>query len=206
MCLFAIFLLTCYTLLFAFTEKNILNISNFYSDILSFRTVIMHTQTISNQERRTGPALHYNSAKTNEYLCDSDSYNNDSDYGSDDYNIYESNYKSDSEEAPRISTSTTVILSFQLPNIQEQKSNATYILRQKKFNNDFTPKDLLNSILKILSLSPRDMSNDKGSLDCLPIYSFLFSNEKGSSLYNAYNRNEVNNKLVIKIDQDADWT
>ncbi|CAB4489097.1 unnamed protein product [Rhizophagus irregularis] len=50
------------------------------------------------------------------------------------------------------------------------------------------------------------MSNDKGLLDCLPIYSFLFSNEKGSSLYNAYDRNEVENKLVIKIDQDADRT
>ena len=48
------------------------------------------------------------------------------------------------------------------------------------------------------------MSNYKGSLECLPIYSFLFSNEKGSSLYNAYDRNEVENKLVIKIDQDAD--
>ncbi|CAB4480434.1 hypothetical protein RhiirA5_412131 [Rhizophagus irregularis] len=48
------------------------------------------------------------------------------------------------------------------------------------------------------------MSNDKGSLDCLPIYSFLFSNEKRSSLYNAYDRDKVENKLVIKIDQDAD--
>ncbi|CAI2198814.1 965_t:CDS:1, partial [Funneliformis geosporum] len=41
-----------------------------------------------------------------------------------------------------------------------------------------------------------------GSLDDLPIYSFLFPNEKGSSLYNAYDRDEVENKLVIKIDQD----
>src|SRR3954451_7252345 len=48
------------------------------------------------------------------------------------------------------------------------------------------------------------MSDNKGSLDCLPIYSFFFSNEKGSSLYNAYDRSEVKNKLVIKIDQDAD--
>ena len=46
------------------------------------------------------------------------------------------------------------------------------------------------------------MSNDKRSLDCLPIYSFLFPNEKGSSLYNAYDRDEVEDKLVIKIDQD----
>jgi hypothetical protein len=48
------------------------------------------------------------------------------------------------------------------------------------------------------------MSNDKGSLECLPIYSFLFPNEKGSSLYNAYDRDEVRDKLVIKIDQDGD--
>src|SRR5256884_5833645 len=48
------------------------------------------------------------------------------------------------------------------------------------------------------------MLNDKGSLDCLPIYSFRFPNEKGSCLYNAYDRNEVEDKLVIKIDQDGD--
>ena len=29
-------------------------------------------------------------------------------------------------------------------------------------------------------------------------------NEKGFSLYNAYDQNEVKNKLVIKIDQNAD--
>src|ERR1043165_1998110 len=48
------------------------------------------------------------------------------------------------------------------------------------------------------------MSDDKRLLDCLPIYSFLFSNEKGSSLYNTYDREEVKDKLVIKIDQDCD--
>ncbi|CAI2200214.1 4647_t:CDS:1, partial [Funneliformis geosporum] len=46
------------------------------------------------------------------------------------------------------------------------------------------------------------MSDEKGSLEYLPIYSFLFPNEKGSSLYNAYDRDEVEDKLVIKIDQD----
>ena len=80
----------------------------------------------------------------------------------------------------------------------------TYTLKQENFNNKFSPKDLLNAIQGILSSLPRDMSDDKGSLDCLPIYSFLFPNEKGSSLYNAYDRSEVENKLVIKIDQDAD--
>ncbi|CAI2182077.1 16655_t:CDS:2 [Funneliformis geosporum] len=48
------------------------------------------------------------------------------------------------------------------------------------------------------------MSDNKGSLDCLPIYSFLFPNEKSSSLYNTYDRSEVEDKLVIKIDQDGD--
>jgi hypothetical protein len=80
----------------------------------------------------------------------------------------------------------------------------TYALRQENFNDKFSPKDLLNAIREILSSSPRDMSDDKGSLDCLPIYSFLFLNEKGFSLYNAYDRSEVENKLVIKIDQDTD--
>ena len=46
--------------------------------------------------------------------------------------------------------------------------------------------------------------NKKGSLEFLPIYSFLFPNEKGSSLYNAYDRSEVEDKLVIKIDQNGD--
>ena len=63
---------------------------------------------------------------------------------------------------------------------------------------------MVSAIREILSSPPRDMSNDKGSLDYLPIYSFLFPNEKGSSLYNAYDRDEVKDKLVIKIDQDGD--
>ncbi|CAG8450011.1 15824_t:CDS:2 [Cetraspora pellucida] len=46
------------------------------------------------------------------------------------------------------------------------------------------------------------MSDEKELFEYLLIYSFLFLNEKGSCLYNAYNRNEVENKLVIKIDQD----
>src|SRR5688500_11795220 len=70
------------------------------------------------------------------------------------------------------------------------------------FNDNFSSKDLLNVIQEIFLSPPRDMSDEKGSLECLPIYSFLFPNEKGSSLYNAYDRDEVENKLVIKIDQD----
>ena len=172
---------------FVSIEKNKLNISEFYRDSITFQTNIMHTPTIFNQTDRSGTAC-YDGAGPDKYLSDSDSYNNnDSDCKSDDYNIHRSNYESDSKEAPCTSTSTTMTSSFQLLNVQEQKSNAIYTLRQEKFNNDFTPKDLLNSIRKILSLPPKDMSNDKGSLDCLSIYSFLFPNKKGSSLYNAYN-------------------
>ncbi|RIA93587.1 hypothetical protein C1645_819219 [Glomus cerebriforme] len=167
----------------------------------------MHISTISDQtdRTRTAPAFRYDGTSPNEYLSDSSSYtDNRSDLGSDNYNYYESNYESDNEKAPYASTNITKTLSIQLPNIEEQKVNTSYTLRQEKFNDKFSPKDLINKIQKIASSQPRDMSNDKGSLDCLPIYSFLFSNEKGSSLYNAYDRDEVKNKLVIKIDQDDD--
>ncbi|PKK58749.1 hypothetical protein RhiirC2_795828 [Rhizophagus irregularis] len=165
----------------------------------------MYTPTIFDQTNRTGttPALRYNSAGHDKCLSDSSSCtDNRSDLGSDDYNDYESNYESDNEEATCASTSITKTSSIQLLNVQEQKTNATYTLRQEKFNNDFTPKDLLNIIREIFLSPPRDMSDEKGSLEYLPIYSFLFPNEKGSSLYNAYDRGEVENKLVIKIDQD----
>ncbi|PKK58688.1 hypothetical protein RhiirC2_795920 [Rhizophagus irregularis] len=153
----------------------------------------MHTPTTSNQNRGTGPLVYYNSAGPDEYLSDlSSCTDNRSDLGSDDYNDYESNYESDNEEATCASTNITTTKSFQ------------YSLRQEKFNVKFSPKDLLNAIREILLSPPRDMSNEKGSLEFLPIYSFLFPNEKGSSLYNAYDRNEVEDKLVIKIDQDGD--
>ncbi|CAB4394643.1 unnamed protein product [Rhizophagus irregularis] len=163
----------------------------------------MYAPTISNQTDCSGPHVYYNSISPDEYLSDSSSCtDNGSDLGSDDYNNCESNYESDNKEAPCVSTSTTRIPLVQPPNVKEQKANVAYTLRQKKFNDNFSSKDLLNAIREIALSLPRDMSNDKGPLDCLPIYSFLFPNEKGSSLYNAYDRNEVEDKLVIKIDQD----
>ncbi len=78
----------------------------------------------------------------------------------------------------------------------------TYTLRQEKFNNKFSFKDLLNKIQKIALSLFRNMSDIIGSLDYLSIYSFFFLNVKSFSLYNSYNWNEVENKLVIKIDQD----
>ncbi|RGB34443.1 hypothetical protein C1646_668502 [Rhizophagus diaphanus] len=117
--------------------------------------------------------------------------------------VYWWDVESNNEEALCVSTSITKTPSIQLPNKEEQKVNTSYTLRQKKFNDKFSPKDLINEIRKIASSPPRDMSNDKGSLYCLSIYSFLFLNEKGSNLYNAYDRDEVKNKLVIKINQDG---
>ncbi|GBB99110.1 hypothetical protein RclHR1_34130001 [Rhizophagus clarus] len=146
----------------------------------------MHTPTIFDQTDYA-----YDSVSFDEYLSDLSSYtDNTSDLRSDNYNDYKSNYESNNEEATCASTNITATSSF------------LYSLRQEKFSNDFTLKDLLNVIQKILSSLPRDMLDDKGSLSCLPIYSFLFLNEKGSSLYNAYDQDEVENKLVIKINQD----
>src|SRR3954469_25756196 len=89
---FTFCLINSLSLLFISTEKNILNISDFYSDILSFRFVIMHAQTVSNQVCGTGPLARYDGAESDEYLSDSNSYtDNESDLESDDYNNYESN-------------------------------------------------------------------------------------------------------------------
>ncbi|CAB4398583.1 unnamed protein product [Rhizophagus irregularis] len=112
----------------------------------------MHTPTVFDQTDRSGPLVYYNSASPDEYLSDSSSCtDNGSDLGSDDYNNYESNYKSDSKETSCASTSTT-----RTPLVQP---HAIYSLRKEKFNNDFTPKDLLNEIRKISLSPPRDMSD-----------------------------------------------
>ena len=175
MSLFLLPLPSCYTFPFASTGKNKLNISEFYRDSITFRTIIMHTPTIFDQTDRSGTAR-YDGTGPDEYLSDSSSCTDSrSDLGLDNYNDYESNYESDNEEATCASTNITTTKSFQ------------YSLRQEKFNVKFSPKDLLNAIREILLSPPRDMSN-----------------EKGSSLYNAYDRSEVEDKLVIKIDQDGD--
>src|SRR5688500_4620626 len=100
----------------------------------------MHTTSISDQTDRagTGPALRYDVIGPNEYLSDSDSYNdNESDCGSDNNNNYESNYESDNEEAPCASTSTIKTPLVQPPNVKERKINVAYTLRQEKFNDNF---------------------------------------------------------------------
>jgi hypothetical protein len=147
----------------------------------------MHSTTASDHSDHTGdgPFIRYDSSGSDEYLSNLSSYSdNESDLGSDDCNNYESNYESDNEEAPCTSTSITETPLVQLPNVKERKANVTYTLRQEKFNDTFSSKDLVSAIREILSSPPRDMSNDKGSLECFPIYSFLFLNKKESSLYN----------------------
>ena len=114
-----------------------------YCDIISLPTVNIYTLTISNQTNH-GILTYYDDV--DKYLNNSDSYNDESDYRSDNYNNYKSNCKSNSEKAFCTSTNITMTLSFLLPNVQEQKSNVIYTLKQEKFNNDFTSEDLLNSI------------------------------------------------------------
>jgi len=75
---------------------------------------------------------HYDGAGPDEYLSNTDSYNdNDSNCGSDNYNNYESNYESDNEEAPCASTSITKTPLVQLPNVKKRKANVIYTLRQE---------------------------------------------------------------------------
>src|SRR3954468_2849490 len=106
----------------------------------------MYTLTNFDQTNCIRTLAYYNNAEFNEYLSDSSSCtDNRSDLGSDDYNDYESNYVSDNEEAPCASTSTIKTPLVQPPNVKERKINVAYTLRQEKFNNDFTPKDLLNT-------------------------------------------------------------
>src|SRR4051794_6523402 len=92
------------------SKKNKLNISEFYRDSITFQTNTMHILT--NFDRRT--LVYYDGAGPDEYLSNSDScIDNRSDLESDKYNNYESNYESDNEEATCVSTSITVIPSFQ---------------------------------------------------------------------------------------------
>src|SRR6266542_1120055 len=128
----------------------------------------MHTPTNFDQTDRAGTGLtRYDGA--DEYLSDSSSCtDNKSDLGSDDYNDYGSNYESDNEEALRDSTSTVQTPFVQSSNVKERKINVIYTLRQERFNDNFSSKDLLNAIREIFLLPPRDMLDEKGSLKYLP--------------------------------------
>ncbi|GET01846.1 hypothetical protein GLOIN_2v1792147 [Rhizophagus clarus] len=145
-------------------QKCIISQSSYYLLVASilagyfFSTDDIHTTTISDQTDHSRTLTRYDSVCPDEYLSNSSSCtDNRSNLGSDDYNIYESNYELNNKEAPFASASTTEV-------VEERKINATFFLRQEKFNDKFSPKDLLNAIWKILSSSPRDMSDDKGAL------------------------------------------
>jgi len=89
----------------------------------------MHTLTNFNQTDYTKTAR-YDGANFDKYLNNSNSYNDNSfNHGLNNYNNYKSNCESDNKEASCASTSTTVTPVFQLPNVQEQKTNIIYILR-----------------------------------------------------------------------------
>ncbi len=75
----------------------------------------MHIPTIFDQTDHIRTLTRYDNTSPDKYLSDSDSYNDESDCRLDDYNNYEFNCKSDSEEAPYASTSITVVPSFPLP-------------------------------------------------------------------------------------------
>ena len=108
----------------------------------------MYTTSIFDQTNRSGTLARYDGA--NEYLSDSSSCtDNRSDLGSDDYNDYGSNYELNNEEAPHNSTSTVQTTLVQSSNVKKQKINVAYTLRQEKFNDNFSSKDLLNAIREI---------------------------------------------------------
>ncbi|GBB84586.1 hypothetical protein RclHR1_11160002 [Rhizophagus clarus] len=143
-------------------QKCIISQSSYYLLVASilagyfFSTDDIHTTTISDQTDHSRTLTRYDSVCPDEYLSNSSSCtDNRSNLGSDDYNIYESNYELNNKEAPFASASTTEV-------VEERKINATFFLRQEKFNDKFSPKDLLNAIWKILSSSPRDISVKKG--------------------------------------------
>ena len=111
----------------------------------------------------------YGGGETDDYSSDSDVYSdNISESESENCSDYGSEYESDTE---------TIIKSpiSQPPNIEKQISNSTnstdqvnstcsnypatvLTKRQEKFDNKFTPKDLLNKIREIASSPARDMS------------------------------------------------
>ena len=125
--------------------------------------------------KQNAQVIGYGGGETDDYSSDSDKYSdNISEYESENCSDYGSEYQSDTE---------TIIKSpiSQPPNIEKQISNSTnstdqvnstcsnypatvLTKRQEKFDNKFTPKDLLNKIREIASSPARDMSNNKGLL------------------------------------------
>ncbi|CAG8659438.1 2716_t:CDS:2 [Ambispora gerdemannii] len=159
----------------------------------------------------------YGGGKTDDHSSDSDIYSdNISESGSENCSDYGSDYESDTE------TSTIKSPISQPPNIEKQMSNSTnstdqvssiypgstktaFIKRQEKFDDKFTSKGLLNKIREIASSPARDMADKKGSLGDLHLWDYLLHNYEAKSrisLYDAYKRDELTNRLVIQVEQE----
>ncbi|CAJ0752663.1 1099_t:CDS:2, partial [Entrophospora sp. SA101] len=144
---------------------------------------------------------------------------NISESGSENCSDYGSDYESDTE------TSTIKSPISQPPNIEKQMSNSTnstdqvspiypgstktaFTKRQEKFDDKFTSKGLLNKIREIASSPARDLLDKKGSLEDVYLWDYLLPNHEaksGISLYDAYKRDELTNRLVIQVEQDNGW-
>jgi len=120
------------------------------------------------------------------------------DYSSDTNSEYISDYESDTE------TSTIKSSTSSLSKVDEQDFNMTYHIREEKFDDNFTQRDLLNKIREIMSSPVVDMSNNSGSLQEIHLWDYLLPNsgsKNGISLLDAYERHELIDKLVIQIEQ-----
>ncbi|CAH1767892.1 15019_t:CDS:2 [Entrophospora sp. SA101] len=162
--------------------------------------------------KQNAQVIGYGGGETDDYSSDSDKYSdNISEYESENCSDYGSEYESDTETTIKSPIS-------QPPNIEKQISNSTnstdqvnstcsnypatvLTKRQEKFDNKFTPKDLLNKIREIASSPARDMSNNKGSLEDVYLWDYLLRNDgakEGISLLDAYAQEELADKLVIQ--------
>ncbi|RHZ54573.1 hypothetical protein Glove_426g16 [Diversispora epigaea] len=129
---------------------------------------------------------------SNDYSSNSDKYSdNISECESENCSDYGSDYESDTETnqvGPRCPSYPAT----------------TFTKRQEKFDNKFTQKDLLNKIHEIASSLAINMSNNKGSLEDVYLWDYLLPNngaKRGISLYDAYTREELADKLVIQVEQ-----
>ncbi|CAJ0836503.1 15393_t:CDS:2 [Entrophospora sp. SA101] len=170
--------------------------------------------------KQNAQVIGYGGGETDDYSSDSDVYSdNISESGSENCSDYGSDYESDTE------TSTIKSPISQPPNIEKQMSNSTnstdqvspiypgstktaFTKRQEKFDDKFTSKGLLNKIREIASSPARDLLDKKGSLEDVYLWDYLLPNHEaksGISLYDAYKRDELTNRLVIQVEQDNGW-
>ncbi|CAG8637524.1 7918_t:CDS:1, partial [Ambispora gerdemannii] len=138
--------------------------------------------------KQNAQVIQYGDRKTDDYSSDSDVYSdNISKSGSENCSDYESD------------TETTIKSPIPQPlKVEEQVSNTTssteqasltYPKQQKRFDDKFTKKNVINKIHKIVSSPARDMSNNKGLLEDIYLWDYLLPNygaKEGISLLDAY--------------------